>query len=411
MLIKAGTYRFNDVLTELESGQGFQQSINLTITVTEGDVTGTFYVSKITILKGDYFGLIYDVYSLIIDGEEQLGGGVLSSVAYSSEDKVWAVSQTHTITEDTEVADDFGTWYIANTDYNTVNGGEGEETPITDLTGTTWYIPSGWSASARYGQFYVEGTVNGSNTNFIAIGYNDENSLQDSISYLDADVGIPKTITPTNDITLTITGGTDATNTTLSSWLQTYGELASEETTPTKKFARLYIGETVYSSNGKRFRKLQDTEYVEPSEPEDTESIIGTWLLNKDLEYWTVAGATSYLMGYVKGYTYSTSGEIVSRYISGITYSRYTSDSAIQGVHYNLNFYTSSGAHNFGYNLYYSNADNTYHGLNYDYIRTANFGLINKNSDEGVLLRTLIVEIDPKKENFTKWLKANATKL
>ena len=38
----------------------------------------------------------------------------------------------------------------------------------------------------------------------------------------------------------------------------------------TKKFTRLYLGEVAYSSNGKRFRKLQDTEYVEPSEPEET---------------------------------------------------------------------------------------------------------------------------------------------
>ena len=49
MLLKAGTYTFIETPTELESGQSFEQNINLTFTETDEDITGTFSVSMIAL--------------------------------------------------------------------------------------------------------------------------------------------------------------------------------------------------------------------------------------------------------------------------------------------------------------------------------------------------------------------------
>ena len=145
-----------------------------------------------------------------------------------------------------------------------------EEEQVTDLTNTTWEINSGWSAEVGYGMFSVNGTVNSENTNRIHIGYDEMDygtARTNYISYFNTDIYIPRTIRPSSAIALTITGGTDATNTRLIDWLYEYGELVSSGTT-TKKFTRIYLGETTHSSNGKRWRKLQDDE------------VVGTWILN-----------------------------------------------------------------------------------------------------------------------------------
>ncbi len=67
--------------------------------------------------------------------------------------------------------------------------------------------------------------------------------------------------------------GTDLTNPNLINWLETHFMLISggeeeQPTTPTRKFTRLYLGAVAITSNGRRWRKLQTTEYIEPSEPE-----------------------------------------------------------------------------------------------------------------------------------------------
>lgn len=102
---------------------------------------------------------------------------------------------------------------------------------ITNLTNTTWNIPAGWTASAGYGQFninlYFEEDYN---YNFFSvyIGY--------GLSGVPGDFTYPSTsnsivfngsswptYTSTSSFTITITGGEDATNTKLISWLETNG--------------------------------------------------------------------------------------------------------------------------------------------------------------------------------------------
>lgn len=121
MLLKAGTYKFNDVLTEGD----FSQDIDITVTATDGVSTIAVYISAIAGLTYDYFGLLVTIDSMVVDGEEQLEEPT-QMAAYSSSDKIWDLPiQTHTITKDTVVDVTFGTWYILNTDYNMVNASEG----------------------------------------------------------------------------------------------------------------------------------------------------------------------------------------------------------------------------------------------------------------------------------------------
>ena len=77
------------------------------------DYSGITYVSTTPIDQG---GITNEEVIVYINGN-------LYGEMYNH---LWAVEgiQTHTITEDTEVDDIFGTWYIANTNYNEVNSAE-----------------------------------------------------------------------------------------------------------------------------------------------------------------------------------------------------------------------------------------------------------------------------------------------
>lgn len=120
MLIKAGTYRFNDVLTE----GVFEQDINFTLSATYEDVSFIkIYCSKMRWII-DYYGslLAFAVYKMAgyADGEDIVEEYDPPTFLPVYNEGKWLddipLSLYFTITEDTEVADDFGTWYIANTE-------------------------------------------------------------------------------------------------------------------------------------------------------------------------------------------------------------------------------------------------------------------------------------------------------
>lgn len=125
MLIKAGTYKFNKVLTHGE----FSQDIPFSTAFTLGDITGTVNCTRMYnyVPNENYWCLcfwattFYDGETLVktFDGEEEAYS--YSNLEKSSE---WIphFTRTHTIKENTEVDDGFGTWYVTNTDYNEVNG-------------------------------------------------------------------------------------------------------------------------------------------------------------------------------------------------------------------------------------------------------------------------------------------------
>ena len=110
----------------------------------------------------------------------------------------------------------------------------------TDLTGTTWYIPEGWSATSGYGLYtntegdcYRDGAVLSSLSGVYGwgIGYEFDPSggLAPSANSIGLDWYDIKTTYTVSDFTLEFRGGTDMTNTSLISWLKQYGELTSHE--------------------------------------------------------------------------------------------------------------------------------------------------------------------------------------
>lgn len=95
---------------------------------------------------------------------------------------------------------------------------------ITNLTGATVTVPSGWTASAGYGDFYLEGSYSfGSTTRTL---YDSEygnfhignSNSTDRIGFTYKSTNI-EGLTPATSFTLNITGGTDATNQDLIQWL------------------------------------------------------------------------------------------------------------------------------------------------------------------------------------------------
>jgi hypothetical protein len=115
----------------------------------------------------------------------------------------YAIGDTFTVSSDT-------TLYIV-------------ESEVTDLTNTTWYVPSGWQAKHAYGTFAINYSV-----------LYDSQSLEGSLLRIGFDTGSGDDGTNCisfyghyiyNDtaFTISITDGDDATNTSLISWLETYG--------------------------------------------------------------------------------------------------------------------------------------------------------------------------------------------
>lgn len=113
MILKAGTYRFNDVLTDFPNII-YNVDVSVTFNVTGEGQTIEF--------KGFYVnaGILFDY---LMEDDTYF-------TSYNFEKAVWEtdILQLHTITADTEVDDTFGTWYITNTNYNEVNA-----TPIATI--------------------------------------------------------------------------------------------------------------------------------------------------------------------------------------------------------------------------------------------------------------------------------------
>ncbi len=98
---------------------------------------------------------------------------------------------------------------------------------ITDLTNTTWYVPSGWYATASYGIFNINFSSPSFsfNTDFsiLRIGYSGPPYLDEVESrggmLMFGDIAFD----PAYELCINFTGGDDVTNADLISWLETYG--------------------------------------------------------------------------------------------------------------------------------------------------------------------------------------------
>jgi len=113
---------------------------------------------------------------------------------------------------------------------------EGNSNNITDLTGTTWYVPSGWEATAGYGVFSID--ILNLDTNLTGIGMligygsyvpNDNDDgfkpLPEENAIIGGAVMSAIHVSFLESFTIKITGGADATNPKLIAWLSEYGEL------------------------------------------------------------------------------------------------------------------------------------------------------------------------------------------
>ena len=105
-----------------------------------------------------------------------------------------------------------------------------------NLTGTTWYVPSGWSATSGYGKFNIAGPlqVDGEdfeNGGYIGIGYTSSSSMkytakQNCFAFGESAM-VWGTGTSAQALKLTIEGGASVTYNSLISWLKQNGELLS----------------------------------------------------------------------------------------------------------------------------------------------------------------------------------------
>lgn len=114
----------------------------------------------------------------------------------------------------------------------------------TDLTGTTWNVPAGWSATSSYGKFSLDYVYDGINLLELNIGYEiDFGEAEARVSAKSNTVMLSGygNVVSSMPFTVQITGGTDATNLRLITWLRQNGELTSH-TLPEhgKTFAKGY---------------------------------------------------------------------------------------------------------------------------------------------------------------------------
>lgn len=199
----------------------------------------------------------------------------------------------------------------------------------TDLTGTTWNVPSGWTAAAGYGIFSNLNygfAINGENYgdsgwSWLCIGYYgsdiDWHSKTNSIAY-----SLPSEITNDSSITLTFNSGTDATNTSLISWLKTNGELTSHQT---------------------------------QEEPAD-ETIVGTWKLDKVMTDYSVFNISVKFKAYIPVYENDVFNGLVTVNSSDDGYAGYGLISG-DSTQYSLFYYGDMNAPNFSIEILEDVAD------------------------------------------------------
>lgn len=144
MILKAGTYRFNDVLTSPINNITTQEEFNTYLSggyavpfifsdysfdythIRYVKANGSFIVDGVDVVCDNFEELFYAINpennngrGVYVKGSVTMGGQVNSGDGW--EYLVFGGDiQTHTILEQ-EVDETFGTWYIANTNYNEVN--------------------------------------------------------------------------------------------------------------------------------------------------------------------------------------------------------------------------------------------------------------------------------------------------
>lgn len=144
----------------------------------------------------------------------------LESYIYEGNKKFIGVSTTpHSTIPEYTIGQRFAAGGAISTNYYIV------ESNITDLTNTTWYVPSGWQAKDAYGTFAINYSVSYDSVSLerseLIIGF-DSGIADDGTNHI-AFGGFNSFIYNNTAFTISITDGDDATNSSLISWLETNG--------------------------------------------------------------------------------------------------------------------------------------------------------------------------------------------
>ena len=118
MILKAGTYRFNDELFSFPPITDTDNRINyyFDFVVPDGDTTNNYIGISYYLYRNNYY-VIYLFGTLHDDFD----------IAYYN--GTWEFGQTMSLTTDVSVDDTFGTWFISSTNYNEVNA-----KPLAEIT-------------------------------------------------------------------------------------------------------------------------------------------------------------------------------------------------------------------------------------------------------------------------------------
>ena len=259
MLIKAGTYRFNPTLTEAE----VNQDIDVVVTGEDGGASIELYFSKIaTSHYNQTFLLTLYIYKMVIhDGDEEIVEEVeepMPYYVYGVDGWEYDEYRNHTITKDTDVADDFGAWYIANTRPINDETVKIENVIVFDEYGFKLSCNEVWGEIDGALNYIVVDTIPTDNILITDVNANVINMYYicdiDRIGTYDGANWNMYNATLIEDEAEAVDVGSP-----IAYVVVTYAD--GKEETP-KKFTRLYLGDVAYSSNGKRFRKLQTDEPI-----------------------------------------------------------------------------------------------------------------------------------------------------
>lgn len=251
---------------------------------------------------------------------------------------------------------------------------------VTDLTGKTYYVPSGWEVTKEYGKFDVIADVtSGSTTKTLealnlgyATSYAPELYGQKLVAHANALVfGKPvgqgvlvdyiTKYSSLSGFTVTFTGGTDVTNVDLINWLDTWGELqVPEYQTKTDENLETKSKEIVGAIN-------ELNEKINATGGGSNDSIVGTWVFNEELTFPTLANPDENNDYYVD---FESNNIRFNRFVLGETYMSYYDD---------------------------------VYGRDHDEVYNDGYWLLEE-------LKTITIIKEPTDEEFITWLRANAVK-
>ena len=293
MLIKAGTYKFKPPFDIAPLTENIQNTFafDFSSSLTDGSDTLTVLCDSITIYEDNsIFWISFNAVGALLNGErdetieETIGPLMIYSTqvvgGWINSDEKANFGETITTDKDQEVDDAFGSWFIAYTNDISVRGlrkfnetveSNGNDYRVGELLQNTELREQIWNSS------FIEITpisreIDGESV--ILEGFTVFFTSSDSaypnmpstlckIKYTEQCVLMPVHFNNLfdDDFIPSLLGGFNVTATAdsvVNEWLLANTKAVNT----TKKFTRLYLGATVYSSNGKRWRKLQTEEYA-----------------------------------------------------------------------------------------------------------------------------------------------------